>query len=54
MFILKKILNAPHNCAEPIRMPTESSVAYVCGALLKLSSDGTMVDITAGDKPTQT
>lgn len=52
MFILKKILNSSNNCAEPIRMLTDPEHSYICGGLLRVSSDGTMVNISSGEMPT--
>ncbi len=52
MFILKKILNASNNFAEPVRMRTDSEHSYIYGGLLKVSADGTAVNISSGDKPT--
>lgn len=52
MFILKKILNASNNCAEPIRMLTDPEHSYIRGGLLRVSNDGTMVNISSGEMPT--
>ena len=52
MFVLKKVLNSNSNCAEPVRMLTDSSSSYAYGDLLKISGDGTVVSIAAGDIPT--
>ena len=52
MFVLKKVLNSANNCAEPIRMLTDSETSYNYGDLLRINGDGAVVIIAAGEKPT--
>ena len=52
MFVLKKVLNSANNCAEPIRMLTDSESSYNYGDLLRVNDNGAVVTIAAGEKPT--
>ena len=52
MFVLKKLLNSANNCAEPVRMLTDSESSYNYGDLLRVNGDGAVVTIAAGEKPT--